>query len=202
MDELFFLPAAPVVLPRAYWLDPDHDVAFSSAIMLLQPSFSEYSRIADAVAHAGRQQFDMEIINTLYNNSAPTLPHRPYALLSRVFRWKNHTNYLGNPKDVWDPVAILKETKYLHFSEWPLPKVRNSIHSAVVIKLTSYKPWIRPDPNLVKEHWPPCTTGDTATQTPDCSTRKVWLELYRDYRRRRNAICGLDAKNIADVVDF
>ncbi|KAL8727698.1 MAG: hypothetical protein Q9166_005871 [cf. Caloplaca sp. 2 TL-2023] len=185
MDELFLLPAAPVVLPRAYWLDGEFDVAITSAIMLIQPSTSEYNLIADAIAHAGRGEFDMEILNTLYKDSAPTLPHRPYALLSQVLRWGNHSSYLGDRDEAWHVDAILKEAKYLHFSEWPLPK-----------------PWIRPDPNLVKEHWPSCVEEDPTNQMSHCRNRQAWIELYRDFKRRRKAVCGIDVKNVGDVVDF
>ncbi|KAL8945935.1 MAG: hypothetical protein Q9222_007601 [Ikaeria aurantiellina] len=186
MDELFFLPPAPVILPRAYWLDPEYDVTISSAIMVIQPSASEYERITDAIAHAGPTDYDMEVLDTIYKHSAPVLPHRPYLLLSQVFRWENHSSYLGAAagEEAWDPEAVMKEAKYLHFSEWPLPK-----------------PWVRPDPNLVKEHWPACMPDLVTNEATDCRARRVWAGIYQDFKYRRKEVCGLDVDNAGDIVE-
>lgn len=122
MDELFLLPPCPVAMPRAYWLNPN-DRVLSSQVVLIQPSNFEFRRIMHAIANASTNDYDMEIVNDLYRDSAIILPHRPYDLLTGEFRGKNHAAYLGNPLEGWDPYAILNETKYLHFSDWPVPKV-------------------------------------------------------------------------------
>ncbi len=122
MDELFLLPPAPMAMPRAYWLD-FNDRVLSSQLMLLQPSEIEYNRVAKGIENAGSNDYDMEIVNNLYRDSCYILPHRPYDLLTGEFRAKNHTDYLGNQEEAWDPDAVLKEAKFLHFSDWPVPKV-------------------------------------------------------------------------------
>ena len=127
MDELFLLPPAPMGMPRAYWLPPD-DRVLSSQLMLLQPSEFEYSRIANGIENAGLVEYDMEIVNNLYRDSAFILPHRPYDLLTGEFRGKNHSAYLGNKEEQWDPDGVLKEAKFLHFSDWPVPKVDPDPH--------------------------------------------------------------------------
>ena len=123
MDELFLLPPVPVAIPRSYWLPEYEPVKVSSQIVVIQPSKKEFARVERAIAAAGRSDYDMEIINTLYKDSALILPHRPYDLLTQVFHWTNHSAYLGDPDEVWDPEAVLKEAKFLHFSNWPIPKV-------------------------------------------------------------------------------
>lgn len=123
MDELFLLPQAPVAIPRSYWLSEEEmAVKVSSQLVVIQPSKREYSRVEKAIAFAGGNDYDMEIINSLYKDSALILPHRPYDLLTQVFRWTNHSTYLGDPEEIWDSEAVLKEAKFLHFSDWPIPK--------------------------------------------------------------------------------
>jgi len=122
MDELFLLPPCPVAMPRAYWLNPD-DRILSSQVLLIQPSEFEFKRVMDGMEHAGSGDYDMEIVNKLYRDSALVLPHRPYDLLTGEFRSKNHGSYMGNSEEPWDPEKILKEAKFLHFSDWPIPKV-------------------------------------------------------------------------------
>jgi hypothetical protein len=109
-------------MPRAYWLGPnDHTLAVH--VLLLQPSESEFNRVMAAVSDAGSSEYDMEILNRLYNTTAQILPHRGYALLTGEFRLKSHSDYLGNGVESFDPEKILQETKYLHFSDWPASKV-------------------------------------------------------------------------------
>ena len=127
MDELFLLEPAWVAMPRAYWLGFEGRI-LSSQLLLLQPSESEFDRVMKATQNAGDNDYDMDILNTLYQDSAMILPHRRYDLLTGEFRGDNHQNYLRDDQQEWDPDAILKEAKYLHFSDWPLPKVcTNSI---------------------------------------------------------------------------
>ncbi|KAJ4348280.1 uncharacterized protein N0V89_009652 [Didymosphaeria variabile] len=64
----------------------------------------------------------MELVNDRFEQSAMVLPHRPYALLTGEFRRSNHSAYLGNTFEAWDPEKVLKEAKLVHFSDWPLPK--------------------------------------------------------------------------------
>lgn len=122
LDELFLSPPCPVALPRAYWLDPV-DRVMSSQLMLIQPSEFEFNRVMNATSHAKSDDYDMEIVNYLYRDSALILPHRPYDILTGEFRSNDHADYLGNAIERWDPDAVLKEAKYLHFSDWPVPKV-------------------------------------------------------------------------------
>ena len=124
MDELFLLPSAPVALPRAYWL---HErLRLTSHIMLIQPSAHDFARVEAAITNAKPDEYDMEIINKLYNRSAMVLPHRRYALLSgelKKGRIEDHTAYLGDQDEEWDVQREWHEAKYVHFSDWPLPKV-------------------------------------------------------------------------------
>lgn len=166
MDELFLLPRCPVALPRAYWIDPDRHV-LSSQLVLLEPSAFEFDRVMHAMRHKAANDFDMEIVNALYADSAMILPHRPYNLLTGEFRAANHTAYLGNGLEKWEPDAALAEAKFVHFSDWPVPK-----------------PWIETPEPLREEKQPRCETGD-GMGGEDCRARDIWLGLYGDFRRRR-----------------
>jgi hypothetical protein len=109
-------------MTRAYWLDQDK-LFLTSLLLLVEPSKSEFDRVAAAISEAGPDDYDMDILNRLYRDSALVLPHRPNALLTGEFRSKSHSRYLGNPVEDWDPAKILAEAKLVHFSDWPVPKV-------------------------------------------------------------------------------
>lgn len=164
MDELFHMPSAPVAMPRAYWLYPDKEI-LSSQVMLIEPSKLEFSRVMDKVNSASKDDYDMEIVNYLYRDSAMILPHRRYDLVSGEFRNTNHTWYLGSDAEEWDPAAVYSEAKLIHFSDWPLPK-----------------PWLPiPDEDRIKIQ-PDCVTFETGE---DCTARTIWNSFYLDFKKKR-----------------
>lgn len=167
LDEVFLLPRAPVAMMRAHWELPRRRL-LTSMMLLLEPSEMEYRRLASAVLGSG--DYDMEILNRLYGDSAMVLPHREYGLLSGEFRKDKHESYLGNEYEGWDADKAIQKASLVHFSDWPLPK-----------------PWIMWPHNLIGEIMPKCRwKGDQE----DCSDKKVWMELYDDFRRRRKVSRG------------
>ncbi|KAI4594635.1 N-acetylglucosaminyltransferase [Pestalotiopsis sp. 9143b] len=167
MDELFLLPPCPVAMPKAYWLLPDNNV-LSSQLLLVQPNTAEFDRVMNKMHEAGSNDYDMEIVNQLYINEAMILPHRPYDLLTGEFRSSNHGKYLGSDNEVWDPVTVFNEAKFLHFSDWPIPK-----------------PWVSMMESEREEHQPKCVEKDGVV---DCSDRELWNGFYIDFTQRRKAI--------------
>ena len=170
LDELFLLPPAPVAMLRAYWKLPEK--VLTSFFILLEPSQTEYTRLMAAARASDRprSEYDMEILNRFYGDSAMVLPHKRYGLLSGELRSDGHENFLGNDYDSWDADQALKAASLVHFSDWPLPK-----------------PWIMWPHNLLGETMPKCKgmeTGET-----DCRDKKVWLGLYDSFRRRRKVCC-------------
>lgn len=165
MDELFLLPPAPVAMPRAYWLYPDKQI-LSSHIILIQPSAVEFSRIVNSMEASGEDDYDMEIVNSIYGDSAIVLPHRRYGMLTTEFRQDDHTRYLGSDREVWDPVAAYNELKLIHFSDWPIPK-----------------PWLHTPGELLEKLQPKCIT--TTAGTSDCASRDIWNSIYSDFRTKR-----------------
>ncbi|PHH80807.1 hypothetical protein CDD80_6897 [Ophiocordyceps camponoti-rufipedis] len=153
MDELFLLPRCPVAMPRAYWLYPEKKM-LGSQLMLIQPSREEFQRVMEKINSANRSEYDMEIVNDLYQDSAMILPHRPYTLLTAEFRNDNHSRYLGSDREPWDPAAVFNETKYIHFSDWPVPK-----------------PWIAMTRRIRSDNQPKCRVIDGVKQ---CVERDIW----------------------------
>nr|POE72163.1 glucose n-acetyltransferase 1 [Quercus suber] len=168
MDELFLLPRTPVGLPRAYWLND----TLSAQVALVQPSSGAFARVRQQIADRSKDDFDMEIINALYGDSCMIMPHRPYNLLTGEFRAPKHGRYLGDRDEVWDPDAVMREVKYIHFSDWPLPK-----------------PWVSHSQAQFRELWPKCN-GVLEGEVEDCPDRKIWAWLYDDFRERRKEVCG------------
>lgn len=170
MDELFLLPPCPLAIPRAYWLYPEKKI-LSSQIMLIQPSAAEFDRVNRAIDKATKDDYDMEIVNYLYADSALILPHRPYDLLTAEFRREknNHAYYLGSETEPWDAVKIFNEAKFLHFSDWPVPK-----------------PWLPTPEQIRKEKEPKCTDQGGA----NCVEREIWNGIYTEFKERRARVCA------------
>ncbi|KFY83429.1 hypothetical protein V498_08086 [Pseudogymnoascus sp. VKM F-4517 (FW-2822)] len=163
MDELFLLPPCPVAMPRAYWITDS--IVLSSQLVLVTPAADEFARIQNKIETATDKEFDMEIVNELYGNSALIIPHRPYNLLTGEFRHlENHTEYLGRDTETWDAHKALAEAKFLHFSDWPVPK-----------------PWINGN-SVLEERKPECVGNG---EELDCTQRDMWLGFYSDFARRR-----------------
>ncbi|KAI9663376.1 MAG: N-acetylglucosaminyltransferase [Alyxoria varia] len=170
MDELFLLPSATVAMPRAYWGAADKR-QLSSQVMLVEPSAREFARIQKAIKKSSKDTYDMEIMNDLYYDSSMVLPHRPYDLLTGEFKKDNHKEYLGNDVEPWNPGAVYEEAKFLHFSDWPVPK-----------------PWREIDENMLQENQPKCQQVDGKE---NCEARDLWRAFYEEFAVRRQNICHL-----------
>jgi alpha-N-acetylglucosamine transferase len=173
MDELFFLPDTGVAMPRAYWQLPEHR-RLTSMLILLKPSRSEYEYLMHSAFTSEGQikKFDMELLNEQFGDSAMVLPHRQYGLLTGEFRKTDHSYYLGNDYEAWDPHKILEQASLVHFSDWPLPK-----------------PWVMWPSKLLAEILPKCTNKPGTPEESGCGNRDVWKGLYDDFRQRRKVLC-------------
>ncbi|KAL1596464.1 U1 small nuclear ribonucleoprotein C [Paraconiothyrium brasiliense] len=171
MDELFLLPSAPVAMPRAYWMP--EKFFLSSQLIVIEPSEIEWKRVGYAIDHHEGHDYDMDILNKLYGKSSTVIPHRRYDLLSGEFHDTEHENYLGSPNEKWDPKVALEEAKFVHFSDWPMPK-----------------PWLEPLPGMVDKNQPKCRKISTETNEYDCTDREVWLGIRKNFTERRRHICG------------
>lgn len=160
MDELFLIPSSPVAMPRAYWLND----SLSSQLVLVEPSEFEFQRILKAFASRTDSDLDMDIVNDLYGLDCIVIPHRKYDLLTGEFRAKEHRKYLGSEEEKWDPDKVLEEAKFVHFSDWPLPK-----------------PWVLRNKVPDEKYQPECHPTDAGE---DCRDREIWLDLYADFARR------------------
>lgn len=165
LDELFFVPPAAAVMPRAYWLSKP---TMSSHIMVLTPSTDVFQRVEDIFRRrAGKEFYDMEIMNALFGGTCEVLPHEPYALLTGEFRNTNHANFLRSQSGrVWKPKDVLKQAKMVHFSDSPLPK-----------------PWAATDEKIFAAK-PDCAFH--AEQGEECREQQIWLDLYKRFREKRN----------------
>ena len=177
LDDIFLLPKAPLAMPYVYWGEPT-GWSFSSQMLLITPSDSAFSRISSAIENASPDDYDMDILNSLFKDHILRIPQRPYNLLSGEFRRKNHAQYLrthpraSSKKQKWDPDFILAEAKFLHFSDWPIPK-----------------PWMRAKKEVLNKYMPKCVQSEWFGAS-DCRDRAIWLKLYYDFAVRRQAVCG------------
>lgn len=165
LDELFFIPPAPAVMPHAYWL---RKPTMSSHIMVLTPSEDAFRSVEDIIERrAGKGFYDMEIMNSLFGGTCEVLPHEPYALLTGEFRNKDHSAFLKSRSGrAWNPKDVLKQAKMVHFSDNPLPK-----------------PWVAKDERILAAR-PDCSFD--AENGEECRGQEVWLDFYKKFRQKRN----------------
>ncbi|KAG9543841.1 nucleotide-diphospho-sugar transferase, partial [Aureobasidium melanogenum] len=162
MDELFVLPRVPIAMPRAYWLEE----GLSYQITVIELSEYQFERILRAFRRRQESDFDMEIVNDLYARDCVIIPHRTYDLLTGEFRKKDHHRYLESTAEKWDAKKILAEAKYVHFFDWPYPKS-----------------WLPNSEAKRLELQPDCDGAESGER--DFSERRIWNEIYREYRERR-----------------
>ena len=147
LDHLFLLPPAPLAIPRAYWLGADplpektiHKYVLSGQLLVVTPDPVVFAALMDAVRSKGENDYDMEILNWVLGPVALVLPHRALNLLSGEFRrehkpgYKGYDRYLGITKESWNARKVLDEAYYVHFSDWPNPKVYTPTTSPTVFQ--------------------------------------------------------------------
>lgn len=154
-------------MPRAYW---QGYFFLSSHIIVVEPSATKWDRVQDAIENHEGFDYDMDILNKLYGMSSTVIPHRKYGLLTGEILPKDHETYLGS-KELWRAKEILAEAKFVHFSDWPMPK-----------------PWLKALAEDWKKYTPGCRT--VSADERECSDQEAWLELRRDFTARRVRICG------------
>lgn len=172
MDELFFLPPAPLAMPYVYWSKPP-GWRLSNQIMVIQPSPTEFERIERAVHGAAEGHTDMDLVQKLYKRSLIRLPQRPYHILTEEFRLREreHSKYLGASGERWNTREIILETKLVHLFDSTIPNP--PVASNVTWK--HYKPRCFP----------------VAYRKTDCSCRNAWSKFYSNYHNRGKNVCGM-----------
>ena len=183
MDDLFLLPSTPIALPRRYWSEPE-ERQLSTVMILLEPSEIEMDRILHKTRDRKGNQYDMDIVNDLYRDNAMVLPHRDYVLLSGEFRSTTHQPYLGNDFEPWDADQIFNKSRYIHFSDWPVPKVMPLRWYSGGLYADLIQPWVKTPEAMIDKMKPPCRTGARS-----CRDQDIWLWLYQDFIQRR-IVCG------------
>jgi hypothetical protein len=166
LDDLFLLPHADVAAPSAYWIGNN---SLSSAILLIEPSMTEFKKVLNGMQNRTSNEFDMDLVNDLFADNAMMLPNKHWVV-SGEFRRNQHGSYLEDGEE-WDAEKILKKTPYVHFSDWPYPK-----------------PWRPADPAVIRSTQPKCHTKLDGEE--DCKNRDAWLWLYEDFKQRRK-VCYL-----------
>lgn len=137
MDYLFFrekeFKNASISMPVGYWepLRDNGQSLYSSALMVIEPSTKDFDDLLNAIGSRSKNDYDMDIINNIFTGRIDTLPHRGLFMISSEFRNQNSTKYLGSSEIKWNGIKEMRTVAYIHFSEWPFPKVRTVFHTNV-----------------------------------------------------------------------
>lgn len=131
LDDLFLrkhtFAKPPLAAPLAYWEPADGlDIMVTSGFMLIDPSNESYEKVLAASQTRPEFDYDMEVINNVFGGEIEILPHRGLSMLTAEYRETKHDAYLG-PNVEWDGKKELENLAYLHFSDWPFPKVSDSL---------------------------------------------------------------------------
>lgn len=121
MDKLFFIEPAFVAIPRAYWLS-FQDRILNSQLLLLQPNQHEFDRVIKATSRARENDYDMNLLNNLYKDSALVPPYRPYNLLTGEFRVKNTRNTSAMIQKARIPITFMKSANSYIFPTGLYPR--------------------------------------------------------------------------------
>lgn len=167
IDELFFVPPATAVMPRAYWLDTLH---MSSHIMVITPSIDAFHNVQRTIdRNAGYGFYDMEVMNQAFGRTCQVMPRWPYALLTGEFRREDHAAFLepdsGRMHHIWNPDVVSNEAKLVHFSDYPLSK-----------------PWLATDEEILAAK-PDCSF--LAELGKQCRAQDIWMDLYKTFKNNR-----------------
>lgn len=133
LDDLFLrnhtLPNAVLAAPRAYWEPKDYNnphPTLTSGFMLIEPSYEKFQTVLAAAQVRPEKDYDMDVINDVFKGKMEVLPHRGLSMLTAELRETVHWNYL-DVDDKWDGRKEIGNVAYLHFSDWPFPKVSANI---------------------------------------------------------------------------
>lgn len=142
----------------------------ASHLMVLTPSAESFHHVQRTIDRkAGYGFYDMEVMNTAFGRTCQVLPHEPYALLTGEFRQDDHAAFLGSLSGhgnrIWNPEAVLKEAKMVHFSDHPLEK-----------------PWLATDEEI-KAAKPDCSFN--AKLGKECVAQDIWMSFYQTFRNNR-----------------
>lgn len=123
-------------------------------------------------------EFDMDVLNDLFKDSAMILPHRRLALLTGEFRTKDHSKYLApDEEQEWNAMVEASRAYLVHFSDWPLPK-----------------PWRSHTEAQWQAALPECPDDDIERpDRPRCADRLVWTRFYTDYDNDKRLYCDLNS---------
>ncbi|CAL3972011.1 hypothetical protein PZA11_005237 [Diplocarpon coronariae] len=171
LDSVFLLPEAPLAMPWVFWGEPV-GWTFSNQMMLITPSLEEFAKIEAEIESADPDEYDLTIVERRYRHKTLKIPQRPYHLMTGELRRTDHSKYLGSPSKQWDPEEVLKKSKLLHFSDWPIPR-----------------PWASANQSTLNKYMPKCLKSEWFGAT-NCKNRILWMQLYSDYAAKRKGFCG------------
>ena len=100
LDHMFSLPKVDVAAPRMYW--GDETSTLTSAMMLITPSNRLWEKVRKAIDTIGADQFDMEILNSLFKSNALVLPG-DYCTLNSEWEVNKMPNWWQGEEPSRDP---------------------------------------------------------------------------------------------------
>lgn len=186
LDELFLFPDAPIGMPL---ITQEEGTGWGMGMMLIKPDTKTFKKLLRMFGR-GYTPPDLipvplhKLLYSVFGDKILRIPQRPYNLLTSEFRRKDHTHYMTkrNRSETWDPDDILREAKVLQYADKGLPR-----------------PWVEAERGVLNRYMPGCREKEGFGGV-ECRERGIWLRLYREFRERRVAVCGVgfEGGNLGD----
>ncbi|CAK1358091.1 unnamed protein product [Cercospora beticola] len=186
LDDLFLFSSADIAMPRKYWLQGSDSNLLSDLLLLVQPDQLLFERLVNLFtvedssgnnALASQEQPQNTFMSTLVKlvEEATFLPHREYLLRDgEFFKSGDHSAYLGTEEEVWDPMKVIDEAKFVVFDDEDGGEGMGTRQGG--------------SPDCGSRNGELRTPGGAAT----CAEKEIWKRLVRDRRDRKMALCGVE----------
>lgn len=121
LDDLFELSMTSFLAATAYWID---STCLSSTLMLIEPSISQWGSVQQLLANPSPQQYDMDIVNKLFQHQLMRLSGRYVTLNSHWEDWNYPPWYKSMAPMVGSSIPVSEKymtdlyinTKVVHFT--------------------------------------------------------------------------------------
>ena len=179
MDFLFALPEVDVAAPRAYWLAKDF---ISSTFMMISLSQRLWQTVNNAMQSISPQEYDMDLINKLFGETAMVLSGEYVTINSHWEDWNLPRWFHPSSKLNWTTIELInkfsKNRKGIGDRKREHSSTENNVPSettgpqddghtgAVVIVSSSTNPVAGSSPSLVEAPFQSATNTSTLPPKP------------------------------------
>ncbi|ODQ80790.1 glycosyltransferase family 8 protein [Babjeviella inositovora NRRL Y-12698] len=212
-DEIKILTESPHLYDSLPPIRHHAQFVFGSHFMVVKPNMKIYKALINAIWWKKAHEYDMDIINKVFNPSklaarklqykTLVLPQQVYGGLTGEFRMDDHSVFMADAPDLpaamvkgtkgywtqWNAFGALDKLKLVHFSDFPYPKPWFHLHP----KSENHQYRIECE-ELIKY----VEGMDKIVHKPriieDCDAVEAWKGFYEEYADRMEVHCHMSTR--------